>query len=374
VSPESYLRTDASLLLRRSTLYRKFWLEKKRQTLLAEQWRDELRRWNSLPDRIKIGFGPVVTGETTLGVRKWHIEPVINYINRNNARYACDVFFKGEDLTRFHLVVVVRDFDFFTPRSIYRLKSKGTRLIYKITDNPAACRRSYLTDTDFIPKVDGIIAANPLQADDVRHHMCPVTRICAPILSSVHKGNYTAQGPVRILWQGHAQNVAFQEFIKPFLRSVETSTGRAIRLIYHTRLSSGYSIDEKTEEYIPWTIENAFTILAECDIAISAKPSEDPIQQRKPATKIMTYMAGGLPVVCTPSSADREMIDHGQTGFFAESEEEWIQYLSLLVADENLRAEIGCAAREAVVERCNIERVAQAHVAFFDEVLRHASN
>lgn len=372
MTPESYLRTDASLLLRRSALYRKFWLEKKRRTLLAEQWRDELKHWNSLPDRIKIGFGPIVTGETTLGVRKWHIEPVVNYLNRNSNRYACDVFFKGEDLTRFNLVVVVRDFDFFTPRMIRRLKSHGTRLIYKITDNPAACRRSYLTDTDFIGEVDGIIAANPLQADDVRHHTGRVTIIGAPILSSIHKEKYAAQGPIRILWQGHAQNLAFQERIKPYIYSVMAATGEAIRLVYHTRLSSLQTLDEEIEDYIPWTMHNAFTTLAECDIAISVKPPDD-LQQRKPATKVMTYMAGGLPVVCTPSSADRELINHGRTGFFAESEEEWKRYLALLVTDESLRQRIGCAARDSVIERYTLERVAQAHVTFFNEVLQQVS-
>jgi hypothetical protein len=34
-------------------------------------------------------------------------------------------------------------------------------------------------------------------------------------------------------------------------------------------------------------------------------------------------MGAGLPVVCTPSEADRGVITHGETGFFARDDREW---------------------------------------------------
>jgi len=346
-------------------------LAKKRRTYLSASWREELTAAWKLPNRLRVGFGPIVTKENTLGVRKWHIEPVVNYLNRQDTPYSCDVFFRKEDLRLFGLVVVVRDFDHFTPRAMRRLKRRGTRVIYKVADNPASCRRSYLEDTDFLPVVDGIIAANPLQVEDLARHGRPVRLIGAPILSSLHKQNYAAKGPIKILWQGHAENLAFHETLLPLIKRVAEAAGRPVRLLCHTRLKEGTTLPPEAE-YLPWTMENAFSALLEADIAVSIKPSDHPLQQRKPATKIMTYMAGGLPVVCAPSQADRLLIEPGRTGFFAEGEEEWRACLVKLVKDAALRETVGRAARASVVERFSIEKVAQAHQDFFDEVVGNA--
>jgi glycosyltransferase involved in cell wall biosynthesis len=370
----SHLLTDIDVLLRRSSLYRRTLLGKKRATLLAADWCKELACANARSGLLRVGFGPIVTGETTLGVRKWHIEPVVNYINRHDTTYCADVFFEGEDLSRFALVVVVRDFDYFTPRVMRRLIARGTRVIYRIADNPAACRRSYLTDNVFMSQVDGIIAANPLQVEDVKRYNRPMRFIGAPILSPIHKADYAADGAITLLWQGHASNLGFQQLLKPLIPRLAESTGRPLRLVCHTLLPPEQEPELAPAEYLPWSMANAFSALADADIAVSIKPTDHPAQQRKPATKVMNYMAAGLPVVCTPSPADRQLIEHGRTGFFAESAAEWLTYLRRLAEDEALRARVGRAARAFVQEHFNLETIAQAHLMFFDAVLRDKCN
>jgi glycosyltransferase involved in cell wall biosynthesis len=76
--------------------------------------------------------------------------------------------------------------------------------------------------------------------------------------------------------------------------------------------------------------------------------------------KIMNYMAYGIPVVCSPSPPHRELIRDGQNGFFAESETDWGQKLSLL-RDPILRQRLGQAARQTVLGRHNIGRMAQQY-------------
>ena len=63
------------------------------------------------------------------------------------------------------------------------------------------------------------------------------------------------------------------------------------------------------------------------------------------------------------------LIEHGRTGFFAQSEEEWVTFLGMLVEDEGLRERVGRAARDSALARFSVETVAQAHVDFFDEIL-----
>ena len=42
--------------------------------------------------KIKVGLGPINSGEDNLAVRKWRIDPIVNQINKNNKRYVADIF------------------------------------------------------------------------------------------------------------------------------------------------------------------------------------------------------------------------------------------------------------------------------------------
>src|SRR3972149_659801 len=102
--------------------------------LVRRGWYYRLRLRNALSNRIKVGFGPTVDRENTLGVRKWHIDPIVDAINRSPSRYVGDIFFPGEDLRRFDIVVIVKHFESFTPDILRRLHERPTRLVFDTAD------------------------------------------------------------------------------------------------------------------------------------------------------------------------------------------------------------------------------------------------
>jgi glycosyltransferase involved in cell wall biosynthesis len=69
-------------------------------------------------------------------------------------------------------------------------------------------------------------------------------------------------------------------------------------------------------------------------------------------------MANGIPVICSPIESYRKVIEHGVTGFFAESESDWAHYLRQL-RDPKLRNEIGLRAKASVVEKFSVESIGQ---------------
>ena len=80
-------------------------------------------------------------------------------------------------------------------------------------------------------------------------------------------------------------------------------------------------------------------------------------------------MAAGLPVICTPSAADRGVIEHGITGFFAYTDEDWYEYLKLLFEDTKLREKIGKAAKEFALCHYNIGEITDQYICFFDDLI-----
>jgi glycosyltransferase involved in cell wall biosynthesis len=82
-------------------------------------------------------------------------------------------------------------------------------------------------------------------------------------------------------------------------------------------------------------------------------------------------MSCGAPVIATTAGAFPEIIDHNETGWLVPpgDSRSLATAIDLLMDDEALRARLGRAAREAIVERLNWRKAAQETEALYYEVL-----
>ncbi len=79
-------------------------------------------------------------------------------------------------------------------------------------------------------------------------------------------------------------------------------------------------------------------------------------------------MAAGLPVVVTAAGMNREVLALGEVGLSAGSEREWIDALTALLDNANLRQRMGAAGRAVVEERFSLQRLAQQYAAVFQSL------
>ena len=107
-------------------------------------------------------------------------------------------------------------------------------------------------------------------------------------------------------------------------------------------------------EFETWSLEREFELFADFDIGIMPL-ADTPYNRGKEAFKIKEYMAAGLPVVCSPVGHNTQVVEHGQSGFFAATEDDWVTYLNRLVEDADLRRSFGARARETVERRYSLE-------------------
>ncbi|MBW1939840.1 MAG: glycosyltransferase family 4 protein [Deltaproteobacteria bacterium] len=105
---------------------------------------------------------------------------------------------------------------------------------------------------------------------------------------------------------------------------------------------------------IPWSQDKEAEALVSAHIGIAPMPS-DSWTQGKCGLKLLQYMAAGLPVVSSPAGVNEEIVEHGVTGFLAESPEEWKTAIKKLADDPELRKAMGEAGRKRVIEHYSVD-------------------
>jgi glycosyltransferase involved in cell wall biosynthesis len=105
---------------------------------------------------------------------------------------------------------------------------------------------------------------------------------------------------------------------------------------------------------VPWSEEKESGALSSAHIGIAPMP-DNPWTRGKCGLKVLQYMAAGLPVVSSPVGANGQIVEHGLTGFHADSPEAWQGAIQRLVSDANLRRMMGEAGRKRVIEGYSVD-------------------
>jgi glycosyltransferase involved in cell wall biosynthesis len=146
---------------------------------------------------------------------------------------------------------------------------------------------------------------------------------------------------VQMVWVGSSSTLQGLAWVGPLLERIgQRWMGISLKLVcdrfFHLRHMP----------VIPctWSELNEAREISAADIGISWVPDDD-WSRGKCGLKVLQYMAAGLPVVANPVGVHREIIVHGETGFLADTPEEWIHAVGRLMHDRELRRRMGRAGR-----------------------------
>ena len=172
-----------------------------------------------------------------------------------------------------------------------------------------------------------------------------------------------SNGRVTLGWTGSSTSQTHLELFAPLLRELCSRRNVEVRVISN-REPVLPGIDYV---WIPWTAESETVELSNFDIGVMPMP-DDEWARGKCALKALQYMAMGIPTVCSAVGANCEVIQHGENGLLASTNEEWLASLELLIEQAELRHRLGEMGRRTVEERYSKQRCA----ALFASVVRSA--
>ena len=202
----------------------------------------------------------------------------------------------------------------------------------------------------------GVLAGNQFLADYARRFAAEVTVLptgvdLAPFpddaIRRARQARRERASGMRIIWVGSRPSLRYLTELAEPLRQVTRShpTVRFVQVCNAFADLPGVPTDT-----IAWSREGEAGALLDGDIGVMPL-DESPFSQGKCGFKILMYYAAGLPVVCSPVGANRELVAHGETGLFARTTEEWAAGLGRLLADPGLCAAMGDRGRALLRER-----------------------
>ena len=136
-----------------------------------------------------------------------------------------------------------------------------------------------------------------------------------------------------------------------------------LRVVGYLNLPSTFDEFGARVERLPgMDYRNWLELLGDSDISLA--PLEATLfNDAKSNIKFLEAAVLGVPSVCSARTTFRTAITHGENGFLADFEQDWMDALKLLVGDAERRARVGAAALATVNARYSPAAVARAQVA-----------
>jgi glycosyltransferase involved in cell wall biosynthesis len=207
--------------------------------------------------------------------------------------------------------------------------------------------------SEIISLSNGIIAGNQYLADYALQYNPNVHIIPTTIDTTYHLPKIVSKLPDRVCigWTGSHTTLQYLELIIPVLKKIKQLFNN--KVYFKIIGDAHYTHHELAIKGVKWNLDTEIDDLSEIDIGIMPLPNNQ-WTLGKCGFKGLQYMALEIPPVVSPVGVNTEIIEEGVNGFLASNEKEWIEKISLLIEDAELRKKIGKAARKTVEERFSV--------------------
>lgn len=293
------------------------------------------------------------------------------------------LFIRFKDLLRykkFNIIFIQRE-ALFLGSSFFEKKaaSSGAYVIFDFDDS------IWLADTspgnkkwewikkpskffETISLVQSVIAGNTYLAERARAFNKNTSIIPTTINTEIHfpKTELRNKDILTIGWSGSVSTVKHFELLIPVLIKIQRLYFDKVKFVLFG--DQYFKHSELKVSAIPWKEETEADILNSFDIGLMPLP-DDEWAKGKCGLKGLSYMACGVPSIMSAVGVNSQIIEHGVNGFLANTEEEWFNFLCVLIEDENLRKKMGDKGRETVIKNYSVETNKHLYLDVFKKAL-----
>lgn len=203
---------------------------------------------------------------------------------------------------------------------------------------------------EYAGAVNDNVTVVPTTIDTVKYRVSPPT---------------TNDGPIVIGWTGSFSTVQHLDTLRGALKKLAETEQFRLRVIG----TPTYELSSVDVEAMQWRAATELEDLRAIDIGVMPLP-DDNWSKGKCGLKALQFMALGIPTICSPVGVNTDIIQDNENGFLAMSESEWVDKLTRLLRDAELRRRLGDAGRVTVEQRYSAATQAPRVYEIFKSVQR----
>jgi glycosyltransferase involved in cell wall biosynthesis len=167
-------------------------------------------------------------------------------------------------------------------------------------------------------------------------------------------------------WTGSSTTLKHFETAVPVLKKIKEKYKEKV---WFKLISDFPFFHEDIEiEQCKWNNQTETIDLSVIDIGIMPLPDDD-WSKGKCGFKALQYMTLGIPTIMSPVGVNVEIVEDGINGFLANSIDEWVSKLSLLIESKKLREKLGKKGRETVENRYSFNSQKEKYLQLFNELI-----
>jgi glycosyltransferase involved in cell wall biosynthesis len=281
-------------------------------------------------------------------------------------------------LKRFQMILRARSYDLvwiekealpWLPSALELALLRGIRYVVDLDDawfhrydqNSSTVIRKLMADKidRLMDRAAVVVAGNEYLADRARRTEAKRVEIIPSVIdfnsyltkTISNTGNSERKNPVIIGWIGTPITARYLAEFEQAFRTIAAIRSVELHVVGASAPPAFTGLPVAT---ITWKEATEVDAIRAFDIGIM--PLDDtPWERGKCAYKLLQIMAAGRPVVASSVGANRTVIRDGINGFLADTTDTWIEALTALIDDPNLRGTMGRVAMQAVKERYSLE-------------------
>jgi glycosyltransferase involved in cell wall biosynthesis len=256
------------------------------------------------------------------------------------------------------------------------IRKNARKIVYDFDDSVMYRNSKYVSNEsktrvkmfkNMVNASDHVIAGNEFLQRKTTPYMQDVTIIPSPIdIYFYPQKKYSEKNNnITLGWIGAHGSIHYLEKMKPIFETLgKKNDNLRLKIVCDTFFDCDNMVVEKKQ----WTAKDEVADIQSFDIGLMPL-MDDPWSHGKCGLKILQCLATGVPVVCSPAGINREIVEDGVHGFWANTEEEWIEKLEILINDHGLRRKMGIAGRERVIERYSLKANAPMMMKIFEQLM-----
>ena len=282
-------------------------------------------------------------------------------------------------LRQYDAIYIFREAALLGPPVLERLiRRSGVPFIFDFDDAIFVSYRSpsngYLSYLKFASKTKTIcrlaahvMVGNPYLAEYARRFNPRVTVVPTSIDTEKYivKQDQPAHDPPVIGWTGSFSTVQHLDTLRRVLQKLAQRERFRLRVIG----TPSYVLEGVEVEALPWHSETEVDDLRPIDIGVMPLP-DDAWSKGKCGLKALQFMALGIPTICSPVGVNTEIIQDGENGFIADTEDEWVEKLAQMLRSPELRKRLGMAGRATVERKYSMQVQAPRVYEILESVVR----